>query len=184
MNKIYEPKEDSFLLANKIQNMKSVKTLEVGIGSGLVTNELIKISKIVIGTDISYDVLLEYKKSPNNINSIDLVCCINCDVFRHNVFDLIVFNPPYLSSHDIVDLAVDGGIDGIQITVEILETIYPILKINGEILFVSSSFSNYVKIINLLEKQGFQVKIVDKYHVFFEDIILIHAKNNVINTIY
>ena len=47
-----------------------------------------------------------------------------------------------------------------------------------------SSFSNYVKIINLLEKQGFQVKIVDKYHVFFEDIILIHAKNNVINTSY
>ena len=89
-----------------------------------------------------------------------------------------------MSSHDIVDLAVDGGVDGIQITVEILETIYPILKINGEILFVSSSFSNYVKIINLLEKQGFQVKIVDKHHVFFEDIILIHAKNNVINTSY
>ena len=75
-------------------------------------------------------------------------------------------------------------ISKIQITVEILETIYPILKINGEILFVSSSFSNYIKIINLLKKQGFQVQIVDKYHVFFEDIILIHAKNNVINTIY
>ena len=65
MNKIYEPKEDSFLLANKIKNMKSVKTLEVGIGSGIVTNELIKISKTVIGTDISYHALLEYKKSPN-----------------------------------------------------------------------------------------------------------------------
>lgn len=182
MNKIYEPKEDSFLLANKIKNMKSVKTLEVGIGSGLVTNELIKISKTVIGTDISYHVLLEYKKSPNNIKTIDLVCCVNCDVFRDNVFDLVVFNPPYLSSHAIVDLAVDGGVDGIQITVEILETIYPILKINGEILFVSSSFSKYVKIISLLEKKGFKVKIVGKSHVFFEDIILIHAKNKILDT--
>lgn len=95
MKDVYQPREDSYLLLNCMEEY--VKNgdcvLEVGVGSGYVLSSLQKGEKNldVIGSDISrYSV----EKAHDSIDRIVQSNLSNC--FSDNSFDLIAFNLPYL----------------------------------------------------------------------------------------
>ena len=53
----YPPSEDTFFIANNIENEKGECALDIGSGSGYLTKLLCKNFSFVIGTDINYKVL-------------------------------------------------------------------------------------------------------------------------------
>ncbi len=53
----YQPAEDTFFLADFVEKEKGISALDVGSGSGYLTQILCKNFSFVIGTDINFQVL-------------------------------------------------------------------------------------------------------------------------------
>ena len=136
-NDYYRPSNDTFLLAECAQNFGGESALEIARGTGYISNLLKEKFRSVVATDIDHDAIREVDKS------ILLVCCDSASAIANIMFDLILINHPYLPSQGIHDLAVDGGKDGIAVTLKMLEDAIRLLRHNGTILLVTSSLANY-----------------------------------------
>jgi len=126
---VYDPAEDTFLLIEAINVAKDDTVLEIGTGCGLIALECARHGANVICTDINpyaIDIAKQnyFKnkyliKGSFEVRNGDLFSAVKKD----EVFDIIIFNPPYLPTHkkDLVgghgwfDIATNGGIDGIKI---------------------------------------------------------------------
>lgn len=160
---IYEPAEDSFLIANCIKKYcKNKKVLDIGTGSGILAETALENNaKEVVALDINKEaVRLLRKKGINAIKS---------DLFENvkEKFDLIVFNPPYLPKDNMEDaesaLATAGGRKGDEILIRFFSGVGRYLNNNGIILFLISSFTPRKKIIETIRKNGLKkVKIGEK----------------------
>ncbi len=100
---VYEPAEDSFLLADAAleEAEPGMRVLEIGAGSGFVSAVLrANIKGIrVFATEINPHAALCAKANGVEVIRTDLFKCIkpgNRGVF----FDLILFNPPYLPTSE------------------------------------------------------------------------------------
>jgi release factor glutamine methyltransferase len=169
-NEIYSPAEDTFFLEDTIKNEVGKSALDIGSGSGYLTRTLTKNFEFVIGTDINFAALRNQRYKTSN-----LVCCDGCDALVAE-FDLIICNMPYLSSEQIDDVATDGGKDGIEIPIQIIKSAKNCLKKDGKFLFVTSSLSNFKKLIEETKKEGLDAQILAKKKLFFEELIIIKAR--------
>ena len=141
---VYEPAEDSFLLAEAAldQIKGSQRVLEVGCGSGIIS-AVIKnnTSAVIIGIDIN-----PYAAACTRDNGVEAIRGNLLDCIRGK-FDIIIFNPPYLPTDesqrtkDWINIALDGGYDGRQIINRFLEDAFYHLEDNGQILILLSSFT-------------------------------------------
>jgi len=169
-NSRYTPAEDTFFLADHIQNEKGKSALEIGTGSGYLTKILEKNFDLVIATDIDHTTIsTQDDKIQNGI------CCVSADALGAQ-FDLIVCNLPYLPSDGIVDRAVDGGKEGLEIPVQIIKSAKYHLKPGAKMLYLTSSLSNYIKLMRETDLMGFDVRIVSKKKLFFEELIIVEAR--------
>ena len=166
----YVPAEDTFFLEDHIKNEKGESALDIGTGSGHLIKSLSKSFSFVVGTDINFDALKN-----QSTKLVNLVCCNGADAL-HKKFDLIICNMPYLTSDKIVDVTTDGGTEGVVIPMKIIKSAKHCLKNEGKFLFVSSSLSNFHKLIDSTRKEGFDVKIIVTKKMFFEELILIEAR--------
>lgn len=168
--KTYEPAEDTFFLADWIQNEKGKAALEIGTGSGFLTKILEKNFGLVVATDIDYDALAtQGQKLQNGI------CCAGADALGAK-FDLIICNLPYLPSENIVDRTVDGGPEGLQIPLEIIKSASSHLVSGGKMLYLTSSLANYQRLMEETQLLGFDVQILAKKKLFFEELIIVQAR--------
>ncbi|MDH3678143.1 MAG: methyltransferase [Nitrosopumilus sp.] len=168
-NDEYPPSEDTFFIADDIENEKGNLALDIGSGSGYLTKLLSENFSFVVGTDINYDVLKHQTYKTKN-----LICCNASDALKVK-FDLIVCNLPYLATDEILDIATDGGSEGLEIPLKIIKSAIPCLKTTGKFLFVTSSLSNYQALINATIKEGLTAKVIAKKKLFFEELIIIQA---------
>jgi len=171
-NDEYPPSEDTFFIANNIENEKGDYALDIGSGSGYLTKLLCKNFSFVVGTDINCDVLQNQSSYKTN----NLICCNGSDAIKTK-FDFIVCNLPYLATDEILDIATDGGTEGFEIPKKIFDSALKNLKKGGKFIFVTSSLSNYSKLIDYAQKLGLQTKIIAKKKLFFEELILVEAIN-------
>jgi len=169
-NEEYPPSEDTFFIADNIENRKGDFALDIGSGSGYLTKLLSENFSFVVGTDINYEVLKHQTYKTKN-----LICCNGSDALKIK-FDLIVCNLPYLATDEILDIATDGGVEGLEIPLKIIKSAIPCLKATGKFLFITSSLSNYQELINATKKEGLTVKVLAKKKLFFEELIIIEAK--------
>jgi len=102
------------------------------------------------------------------------VCTRGADSFR-KIFDLVVCNLPYLPSEKISDKTIDGGKEGVEIPLQIIKSVKNCIKSGGKLLFLTSSLANYKKLLEKTKKLGFDVRIISKKKLFFEELILIEA---------
>jgi len=168
-NEEYPPSEDTFFIAENIENEKGDFALDVGSGSGYLTKLLSKNFSFVVGTDINFPVLTKQTYKTKN-----LICCNGSDALNIK-FDFIVCNLPYLATDKILDIATDGGKDGFEIPKKIFDSVNDNLKENGKFVFVTSSLSKYQKLIDYVEKLGMKTRIITKKKLFFEELILVEA---------
>ncbi len=169
-NEEYPPSEDTFFIADNIEKRKGDFALDIGSGSGYLTKLLSENFSFVVGTDINYEVLKHQTYKTKN-----LICCNGSDALKIK-FDLIVCNLPYLATDEILDIATDGGVEGLEIPLKIIKSAIPCLKATGKFLFITSSLSNYQELINATKKEGLTVKVLAKKKLFFEELIIIEAK--------
>ena len=166
---IYPPAEDSELLLEVA--LREVKpedeVLEVGVGSGYVSERIKGKCRFLIATDINpFAVKLVKKKG------IDVV---RADLFEgiRKKFSLILFNPPYLELEeeekrgDWIEKAIDGGKKGIEVICRFLDKVRDVLKENGRIILIISSF-NTPWVFEEIEERGFKWEIVGEKKLFFE----------------
>jgi len=166
----YSPAEDTFFLADHIGGEGGDAALDVGSGSGYLTRLLCERFSLVVGTDIDFGVL-----SNQTYRTPNLVCCHGASALRRK-FDLIVCNLPYLATDGIVDVATDGGRDGLEATQRIIGTVPDRLSETGKFLFVTSSLSDYGGLISYCGELGMESGIVARRRLFFEELILVRAR--------
>jgi release factor glutamine methyltransferase len=165
----YEPAEDTFFIAEHVEKEKGKSALDVGSGSGYLTKLLSQNFSFVVGTDINFPVLKNQTYKTNN-----LICCNGADAISHE-FDLIICNLPYLATSEILDIATDGGEEGFEIPKKIFDSVFDKIKFRGKFIFVTSSLSNYQKLIDYAQKLGLKSKIIAKKKLFFEELILVES---------
>jgi release factor glutamine methyltransferase len=175
---VYEPAEDSFLLAEAalsiIKNSENI--LEVGCGSGIIC-AVIKKNTAAKVTGIDINPYAAKCTRDNGVESIrgDLLSCIR------GKFDIIIFNPPYLPTDDSertkgwINIALDGGSDGRKIINRFLEEAGSNLLENGRILMLVSSLTGIEDVKSKMKSIGFHVEEKNKERFNFEQLMVLVA---------
>ena len=183
-NLIYEPSEDSFLLADValMEADQGMRILEIGAGSGFVSAVLLANLKDIrlIATEIN-----PHAARCAKINGLEL---IRTDLFRgirlkssENLFDLILFNAPYLptSKEEKVsgwlNYAFDGGINGRETLYRFLDEVRDYTRPGGEILVLISSITGLEAVKKKMKKVGFKTDIVGRKKVSFEELLVVRG---------
>ena len=169
-SKQYLPAEDTFFLADNIDNESGNLALDIGCGSGYLTNILKDSFNLVVGTDISYGTLRDQNYKVDNV-----ICCNSADALRIN-FDLIICNLPSLATEEIIDVATDGGKDGLELPMEIISSALNQISKDGKFIFVTSSLSDYMGLIDFVTTKKFTAEIISKKKLFFEELILVKVE--------
>lgn len=169
---VYAPSDDSLLMISAIHPAQGQSILEMGTGSGIIALHCAKAGSKVTAVDTS-EKALECAKNNAQINNLDIQL-IQSELFSNiaGKFDLIVFNPPYLSSQDAEVLAVDdkrqliGGEEGHEISVIFMEQAINHLTENGRIYLLTSTETSE-KVIQHARKLFLANKIKEQ-RMFFE----------------
>lgn len=165
------PAEDSNLLAETVKEYSGKKALEIGIGSGIVLEELQRNFELVVGTDLHLRSLRYARLDIRSRNNLAICCNMSAPI--RSKFDLIVSNPPYLPDLSVKiqkDLTVDGGPTGIEWSINFLESSISKLEPTGKILLLLSSFSNIGRLDLFVQKWKFAKKKVNQKKLFYETI--------------
>ena len=165
----YPPSEDTFFLADYIKNEKGESALDIGTGSGYLASILEKSFSMVVGTDLVFNVLKKQEYFTTNN-----VCCNGADAINQQ-FDLVICNMPYLNTDEVSDGRTDGGKDGLEIPIEIINSAKSRIKPGGKFIYGTSSLSDFKKLISYTKLEGFNVSILAKKKLFFEELILVEA---------
>jgi release factor glutamine methyltransferase len=165
---IYEPCEDSYLILNHIKDYAKGDVLDLGTGSGILAEEVLKYSKNVLAVDINPESVDYCRKKGINAIQSDLFESVK------GRFDLIIFNPPYLPEYEGEDeeskLVTTGGKEGYEITERFLRDAKNFLNKGGKILLISSSLTGDVE--KLFIGFGYNFIKLETLKVFFEEIYL------------
>ncbi|MBO8175127.1 MAG: methyltransferase [Thermococcus sp.] len=179
---VYEPAEDTFLLAEHLKVRKGDIALDVGTGTGIIALLMAKKAKFVLGVDIN-PIAVELARENARINGIKNVEFRVSDLFENveGKFDTITFNPPYLPGEaeelkEPIDLALIGGKQGREVLNKFISQVRDYLRPNGMVQVVQSSITGVEDTIEKFIKLGFSVEITAKERYFFEEIVVITAK--------
>ena len=202
MFEVYEPMEDSFMLAEHVKRYSKGFVLDVGTGHGIQAIAASEKADLVMGVDISRDAIKLAMENALKQNVKD-ICFFESNLFdlfkkieakkqfKNNflkeiknkkihkffekkvLFDLIIFNPPYLpQDKGISDKSIYGGIKGHEILERFFSEASEYLKENGNILIVFSSLTKKEKIDELLQDYCFEFKKIDEKKLFFETLFV------------
>ena len=214
---VYPPSDDSYLIIDyfkkninlnyfdgkKIQDIARI--LDIGTGSGVIAIFFLLLKEHITNFNpevYASDILAESiecaklnEKANKFENQINFIRANLFKSFPDNLrkkFDIIIFNPPYLPSSQIItesinktkiDYSWDGGRKGIEVFMRFLHDVKDFIKEDSYIYYVSSSMSDLEQlnefIIQLNEHilgLGFKNEVLKKKHVFFEDIFLNRIK--------
>jgi HemK-related putative methylase len=167
---IYEPHEDSELLAAQVKKHAAGMVLDMGTGSGIqaITAAQNKNVKKVLAVDINRKALKHAKHKSKHAK----ITYKESDMFSRveGTFDTMICNPPYLPDDPLVqDIALDGGKKGWEWTEQFLSQAGNHLKKNGQILLLFSSLTKKEKVEEIIEDNCFSFrKLSSQKHAFEE----------------
>ena len=167
-----DPRPDSEILVesalevNKLINKEKINILELGVGSGCILLSLLNEIKGSMGVGIDKDINALKVAQSNAINlrishKVSFIAS-NWTKSIKGKFDIIISNPPYIKSSEIIYLqkevknhdpliALDGGEDGLGCYKEIMKAIKPLMSKNSFLIFEIDSWQGN-KIIELSKK--------------------------------
>ncbi|HDD31600.1 MAG TPA: methyltransferase domain-containing protein [Thermococcus litoralis] len=176
---VYEPAEDTFLLARNLKIKEGDIALDMGTGTGIIALLMARKARFVLGVDVN-PIAVELAKENAKLNGITNVDFLLSDLFQNveGKFDIITFNAPYLPGkpEKPIDLALVGGENGREVLDRFLEDFPNYLKKDGVVQIVQSSITGIEETIKKLESKGFSAEVTAKEKYFFEEIVVISAK--------
>ena len=158
---VYQPAEDSWLLAQAAKSEANATDtiLEIGVGSGVIAEQFLQ-THFIVGTDINpHAAQVAYRKG---------IPVIRTDLFFGicSRFDLILFNPPYLPTkpeerlNDWLEYALDGGEDGCDTIERFFATAQSYLRENGRVLVLFSSLNAEKRVNEILMRYGWSSSLI------------------------
>ncbi len=174
------PRPDSEHLVDQtlrlIKKNQAKRILDVGVGSGCLSISILN-ERLYCKCDAIDPSKNALKMAKTNANLHQLSSRIkfykrDVDNFYHDKYDLIISNPPYINKHKIKYLgtinyepkiALDGGLDGLEIIRKVISKSKYLLKFNGK-LILEIGYDQKYKVISFLKEKNFFInKIVKDY---------------------
>ena len=169
------PRPDTEIILEQVlkftKNKNYLNILDIGVGSGCILLSILKERKNFYGTgiDISRNSLDICKMNAKKLLLDRRVKFFKSDVdkFAIGKYDLIVSNPPYIKTSDLIylesdvikfepKLALDGGLDGLSVIRKVIKKSSELLKKNGKFI-LEIGFDQKNKVIKLLNNKGFYI---------------------------
>jgi len=182
---VYEPAEDSFLLAEKMTVTEDDAVLDMGTGCGILAVLAAEKAKSVVAVDINpYAIECAIKNAEMN-GAREKIEFRHGDLFQpikpNEHFNLILFNAPYLPSEpdeekSWVGKAWAGGSNGRKVIDRFVMDAPSFLAAGGKIQLVQSSLSDVNRTIKMFSERNLRAMVVAQVKVAFERIVLVEAK--------
>jgi len=182
---VYEPAEDTILVADNLIVNEHDRVLDMGTGCGILAILAAKRAKRVISVDVNPHAVRCAKKNAVTNNLAGRIDIIRSDLFqpihKDEKFSLIVFNAPYLPSTPMearswLGKAWAGGSTGRQVIDRFIADARRYLEKEGRILLVQSSLASVDDTLRRFTALGFDAYVATSKKVPFETIVLIEAK--------
>jgi release factor glutamine methyltransferase len=185
---VYEPAEDTFLIADVLNRTvaEGETVLDVGTGCGILAVIASRKAKKVIATDINPHAVKCAKKNAESNRASSKIQVRLGDLFEPisetERFSLIVFNAPYLPStrgehKSWKSRAWAGGSTGRRIIDRFVKGAPNHLKTEGRILLVQSTLSDVEETLRRLREMDLDAKVVAESKAAFETIVVIQASH-------
>ena len=167
------PRPETELLIYKVVEYfknKKINILDIGTGSGCILLSILKELNFSrgVGIDISAKALQIARINAKRLNLLNRsrFKVFNFKDYILGRFDLIVSNPPYIPSKDLKNLsrdilsyepkiALDGGVDGLDLIKQIIYKSNYLLKKDG-LFALEIGYGQYNKVNNILKSQGYR----------------------------
>ncbi len=213
-NLIYLPSDDTYLIIDHIKNNLDLEffdevrleninnILDMGTGTGIIAIFFLimmqknpNLKAKIFASDILEEAIncaKDNEKLNGFNNQINFIHSNLFDSFPSHLkklFDIIIFNPPYLPSiyenvngienlKDKNDYCWNGGKHGSELFIEFLDNVKEFLNLkhNSYIYYISSSRMDYKNLNNKIKDLGYKNEILKKKHFFFEHILLNRIK--------
>ena len=174
------PRPDSEHLVEQtlkiIKKNQTKSILDVGVGSGCLSISILKerLKCKCVAIDLSKNALKLAKINANLHQLSDRIKFYKRDVdnFCNGKYDLVISNPPYINKHKIKYLdtiifepkiALDGGLDGLEVIKKVISKSKYLLKINGK-LVLEIGYDQKYKVAKFLKEKSFFInKIIKDY---------------------
>ncbi len=166
---VYEPAEDSELLAAVVRKFARGKTLDIGTGSGYLADVAHECGCTVSAIDVNKDAVQLLQHKPYRV--------VHSNMFSNvaGKFDTLICNPPYLPNDDDTDIALHGGMKGFEYIVAVLAQAKNYLRKDGQFLFLISSLTQPAVVEAALREHSFTWKIVANEKLFMEELYVYRA---------
>lgn len=181
---VYEPVEDTFLIAENLSVTHGEKILDMGTGCGILAVIAAEKASRVVAVDVNPHAVNCAKKNAdlNGVGTKVEVCQGNLfsSVKGNEWFDLILFNAPYLpveryEGKSWIEKAWSGGKTGRTVIDQFIDAAPSYLTEKGRILLVQSTLSDVNETLVKLSGNGLDAEIIAEKKSLFESIMLIEA---------
>lgn len=180
---VYEPAEDSFLLADALlaRDLAGTRALDVGTGTGIAAVAMAERGARVVAVDANPHAVHLARRNLAGRGGVvrgDLATA-----FR-GPFDLVAFNAPYLPSargervEGWLDAAFHGGDDGVAVARRFVRDLPRLLAPGGEALLVASTRGDLGALATEAADAGLAVDEVGDARFFFERVVLLRLRRS------
>lgn len=183
---VYEPAEDTFLIADALKQVAQPwnAVLDIGTGCGILAIIAAKKTDKVVAVDANPHAVACARRNAENNNVAPRVDVRQGSLFqpvrKTEKFDVIVFNAPYLPSSPEegktwLERAWAGGPKGRRLIDQFIAKASEYLKKEGKLLLVQSSLADIDKTLEMLYERGFQATVIAERKEPFEKIVVLRA---------
>jgi release factor glutamine methyltransferase len=179
---VYEPAEDSQLLADTVAEHvdEGDLLLDVGTGSGYVARRARKAGARVVGSDLNPHACEHARDVGLPVVRGNLTA-----PFRDGALDVVAFNPPYLPEPegggwgDWMETAITGGEDGREVIEPFLDDVGRVLAPGGRVYLLVSTMTGPGEVNEYAASRGLDAGEVADESFRFERLLVLELTSTV-----